>query len=217
MIDLFWTKFVVSIKNLIEELKIVTLYYGNYRFLRADLALHRSYFFKNPFRISKQFLKNRGEREIYAYGETPLTTLDLIARRCGITDRDRVIELGCGRGRTCFWLNLILHCQVKGVDFIPEFIEKAEKIKEKLKLEGIEFQCLDIVDVDLQWATVLYLYGTCLEDETIRELIRKIPAGIKVITVSYPLSDYSPHFKLLDTFTAPFTWGSTEVYLQEKK
>ncbi len=37
-----------------------------------------------------------------------------------------------------------------------------------------------------------------------------------LITVSYPLTDYTekPLFELIRSFPAKFTWGEAEVYLQ---
>ena len=104
--------------------------------MKIDLALLMSYLFQNPYKISKNFLIARHETEIYAYGETPLTSLEKIARSAKLTDRDVVLELGCGRGRTCFWLRSFIGCKVIGVDFIGTFIDKANQVKKKDKSQN---------------------------------------------------------------------------------
>ncbi len=210
---------VVFFRNLIEFIKVAFRYYGCIPFLKADIALRLMYLFHNPYSISKRFLIKKGEKDIYAYGETPLTTLELISRECGIGPTDCVYELGAGRGRGCFWLRSFIGCSVVGIEFVPEFVERAQRIAKKLGLQRIEFRLADFLQCDLQGASVCYLYGTCLEDQAIDVLIEKfakLPPGTKIITVSYPLSDYTekPSFEIMKHFTAPFTWGKADVYMQ---
>lgn len=208
---MIWTKFRVTLWDFFEWLKVVCLYYWG-PFFWIDMALLSKYFFRSPFLISKRFLQARGESNLYAYGETPLTTMALIARNCQITEGDFVIELGCGRGRACFWLNSFIGCKVKGIDYIPDFIRKAKEVGPS----GATFECADFMQADLSEASVIYLYGTCLEDETIKALCKKFHKGTKIITVSYPLTDYSPEFEVIRSFPARFNWGETEIYLQKR-
>jgi len=180
------------------------------------------YLIHNPFSISKRFLIAKGESNIYAYGETPLTTLEKIANECSISKKDCVYELGCGRGRTCFWLHSFIGCKVVGIEMVPEFVERAKRITEKLKISNLQFQLTDMCTANYDDATVLYLYGTCLEDDTINTLIEKfsqLSAGTKIITVSYPLNDFTtkPCFEIMKCFTGTFTWGETEIYLNVVK
>src|SRR5262249_24856476 len=151
----------------------------------------------------------------------PLTTLEKIAHMCHISSRDVVFELGCGRGRTCFWLNQFIGCPVIGVDYVPEFIQRANQIKGSFDLPGIEFRLEDMLKTDLTRATVIYLYGTCLQSPYIESLVEKfkaLPKGTRVITVSYSLNEFVPEapFELLKQFPAQFTWGITDVYYQVK-
>lgn len=210
----------VKIGNAIELCKVAFYYYIDFKYAQIDLSLLFSYFLINPFRESKNFLIQRGEEDVYSYGETPLTTIDLIANQCGISNGDVVFELGCGRGRTCFWLNYWKGCQVIGIDYVPIFIEKAQGIKEKFVRSKVSFRLEDFLQSDLKGATVIYLYGTCLTEVQIRVLIehfQKLPIRTKIITVSYSLTEIQPEspFQVIKEFEAVFTWGKTKVYLQE--
>ncbi len=145
--------------------------------------------------------------------------MDAISKECGITKDDVVYELGCGRGKTVFWLRCFLGCRVVGIEWIYPFVYKAELIQEYLGIEGVEFRFDNMLTADLEDATVVYLYGTCLEDEEIQKLIKNVsqlPAGTKIITVSYPLTAYDKEgrFTLDKAFSATFTWGEGSVYLQ---
>lgn len=215
---LFILNISVQLKSFWEYLKVIVKYHHYTKFFKADLALQLIYLFDNPFSISKRFLIRSGEKEVYAYGETPLTSLDLIAKECQIKPSDTVFELGCGRGRSCFWLNGVIGCKVVGIDYVPEFISRAQRIANKLEMTGVEFREANIVLVDFTGATVFYLYGTCLEEALIDQLIAKflkMPSGTKVITVSYPLTDYSTdrRIEVMKRFPAKFTWGVGDVYL----
>lgn len=212
----------VKFINLVEYLRVIYRYYRNPTFFKIDTRLLLSYLFSNPFRLSKRFLMEKGESDIYTYGETPLTTLEAIARTCGLTSRDVVVEMGCGRGRTCFWLNQFIGCRVIGIDFVPAFIEKAQKVKERFGMSGIEFRLEDLFQTDLTGTTAIYLYGTCFSSQEITRLIGRfsqLPAGTKIITVSYALNEYRTDvsFKIQKQFQAAFTWGTTLVTLQIKK
>ncbi len=211
----------VHCRNFWEFLRVASRYYSNNQFRRIDLSLLTSYFLNSPFAISKEFLKKKGERDLYAYGETPLTTLEYIANNCQINASDVVFELGCGRGRTCFWLNAFKGCRVVGVDFVPVFVERANEIKSKYQVKNVEFRLQDMMLTDLSGATVIYLYGTSLNDGSIKKLIERfktLPAGTKIITVSYPLSDYvQEQFEVMSRFQARFPWGEADIYLNIKR
>ena len=216
---LLWLNLVVFVKNTIEFFKVAFRYYGSFSFLKSDLALRLMYFFNNPYKISKRFLMNRGVKDVYAYGETPLTSLEVIAKECGLSSHDCVFELGCGRGRTCFWLQSFIGCSVVGIEYIPEFVDRANMVKDYLGINDVEFRLGDMTKANLNGATVCYLYGSCLDDKTIRQMadnFARLPAGTKIITVSYPLSDYSESeaFSVMKRFTVPFTWGDADVFLQ---
>lgn len=222
VIPLLLINFKVKFYNFIDYIRTIFNYYGNFNFLKIDSYLIFSYLFRNPFLISKQFLLQKGEDEVDAYGETPLTTVELIAQECRLSAQDTVFELGCGRGRTCFWLNQFIGCRVVGIDYVPEFITRANEIKAKFNLNRVDFRKEDFLESDFNGATVIYLYGTCLPASTIEKLIEKfsqLPRGAKIITISFPLTDYTDTslFEVMRRFPVKLTWGTTDAYLQIKK
>lgn len=203
-----------------EWLRVAVCYYPKeIKFIWLDCLLALQYLWRNPHQLSRAFLKQRGESNIYGFGETPLTTLDSIAKECRLQSKDVVFELGCGSGRTCFWLNTFVKCPVVGVDYLPQFIKKAQRVKKLAHLTQVDFIEQDFLHVDLRKATVIYLYGTCLEEHVIKKLAERFAEmrpRTRIITVSYPLTDYSSQFKLTKTFSARYPWGRAEVFLQEK-
>ena len=212
-IKLFPLYLKVKKREVVEYGRVVSRYYKNKQFCKNDLKILSKYLFYSPYRISKRFLLERGDEEIYTYGETPITTMAAIAEECGITAEDTVMDLGCGRGRTLFWLNDNIGCKAIGVDFNPMFIDKANAVNTS---RDVNFICQDMLDVDFSQATVIYLYGTCLDDDYIMKLINKLsslPSDTKVITVSYSLTEYDAPFTLVKSFNLPYTWGVSDIYL----
>jgi cyclopropane fatty-acyl-phospholipid synthase-like methyltransferase len=198
-----------------EQQRVKKRFYGNAKLCQTDRALAKAYLGRNPFHISKRFLQQKGAASVYAYGETPLTTLAQIAEECGITAQDHVMELGCGRGRGAFFLSNHTGCKVLGIDWIPEFVNTANEISKQLQLSKVRFACTDMFSADFTKATAIYLYGTCLEDaeiELLQTQFQRLRRGTKIITVSYPLEG---NFGLRKEFTAAYPWGETEVFLNE--
>jgi len=220
----FWSLLLLNLqvkfRNLSEFCRVIFRFYRNRSFRQQDLYLLSQYLWKNPFKVSKEFLLKSGAIDPYAYGETPLTTLAQIAEACQISPVDTFFELGCGRGRSCFWISCFYKCRVIGIDFVPVFIEKAQKVKKRYHLESIDFRCEDMLKSSFSGGTIFYLYGTCLDTLVIKKLINKfskLPPGTKIVTVSYPLNDYiqQPLFSILKEWKLPFTWGEGVVYIQE--
>lgn len=202
-----------------EEKKVFRLFYPCHLFQKCDLAMKEAYRFYNPFTISKNFLRKKGEKEINVYGEIPLTSLLKIAQECEIMLYDHVFELGCGRGRSAFFLRSLLQCRVTAVDFIPFFILRAQKIVETFNIKHLTFVCDDILHVALEEATCIYLYGTCLSDKLITQLcgsFLSLPTNTKIITLSYPLKEYHKEFKIIKQFTVTVPWGNIDVFLNQK-
>lgn len=193
-------------------------YYTDAEFSRLDRMLIKTYVFKNPYQISKRYLKRKQEKDIHTYGETPLSTYETIAKEAELQPSDTFLELGCGRGRGLFFLQHFFKCNVIGVERIPLFVRLANHVLHKHKLSGVSFICGDMVSMNLPQARVIYLYGTSLKEEEIKSLVtklKKLPKGTRVISISYPLSDYDEEaFQNKKNFSVSYPWGETEAYLQ---
>jgi SAM-dependent methyltransferase len=179
-------------------------------FQGCNTLFKRAYLFSNPYRMVRT-----GD----IYGETPLASLKRIASECELTQQDYLIDLGCGRGRGAYFLHHISGCRVKGIDRVPQFIKKARWIADRLEISHVDFVCEEMEKSSFSDATVVYLYGTCLSEEAIQTLIHRfqsLPNHATVITVSYPLSDYTKSFATVKQFTVSFPWGEGDVFLNVK-
>ncbi len=168
--------------------------------------------------MSKQYLKLSGHKQIHIYGETPLSTFEVIANECEINQSDTVIDMGAGRGRGIIFLHHFKQIRVIGYERIPYFVKVVNMLIETFNLTRIELINADMLQADLSMGSVIYLYGTVLEDKEIEHLVAKfsrLKAGTKIITISYPLTNYSDEnvFKLAKEFAVSFPWGETSAYL----
>lgn len=197
-LELFYLHFAVKFYEGLQQRRVRKLFYEDPQFQALDRALLRGL---NPFRL----------KEVFPYGETPLCSLKQIADRCGLTAEDRVVDLGCGRGRGVFFLAQHYGCQVQGIDKVRDFIDQASQLKERYSVESVSFLCEDLRNYDFSQATFVFFYGTTFSEEFVSELTEKLkalPRGAKIITVSYPLEG----FELKDQFPVSFSWGTGEVY-----
>ena len=101
----------------------------------------------------------------YAFGK--------ISKNCGISKKDKVMEIGFGRGRCCFWLSSFVGCEVLGVEQIPFFSSVAIFISKVFKIKNLKLFCLDMLDVSYEDIDFVYLYGTCMKDKEIYAFLDK--------------------------------------------
>ena len=198
--------------NLCDWIYNVFHYYGHLRFALQETLLFLAYFFVSPYRIARKL--EGGD----PYGETPHKTLQAIVEAAGVTSKDVVYDLGCGRGRSCFWLANVVGCKAVGIEYNPVFIKKAQSILKLLPASGLEFRLENMLKADLSDATVVYLYAISMLDSDVEKLAKKLQALPKkplIITVSFSLNEYVPVFRIIKRLQVAFPWGQTTCYVQK--
>lgn len=198
-------------------------YYRAPRFLAADLLLWLLYLPRNAYVVSRRFLEARGEHDVHRYGETPLRVLEQIIARCSLRPGARFFELGCGRGRTCFWAHCVAGLTTFGIDYVPTFIEQAERVKRRLFRHNpnLRFFHADIRAVDYSSADLVYLYGTGFDENLIGDWLvemNDLPVGAWVVCASYALTDWpqAAYLQLVEQFEVDYTWGRTHVFVHRR-
>ncbi|MBF8263249.1 MAG: hypothetical protein HW387_914 [Parachlamydiales bacterium] len=208
--NLFWSS---RLFLFCEQCKVMRRFYtASVRFAALDLWMSCLYLFSNPYRMCRRHFKKAGEQNIHLYGETPLTVWKVMAELSEFKETDRFVDLGSGRGRLCFWTHLWFGCQTTGVDWVPQFINKAQKLAALFRLIGVRFVSDRISDADLGDATVVYLY-TFHPDEEIIDF-KKLATDARVITVSEPIAREG--FMVHKSCQAQFPWGPADIYINKK-
>lgn len=210
MIRLYLLRFKTDLLQLIENIRVALRYYHNKEFRKRDLTLLKNSFWNNPYKIGSRYVKKSGN-ESYTYGETPLTSLEMIVKECHITKEDTVYELGSGRGRAALWLGAYLGCKVVAIENVPGLYELSKRV---LTMPNMKVVHNDFLKTSLEGATVLFLFGSCLSEEEIDQLTERVKflkKNTKIITVSFPLKRYCETVKV---FEVPFLFGKASVYYQ---
>ena len=200
----------------------IHLYGHKPRFILPWLWLKLSYLLDSPYGVSRRYQRRNKAKNIYVYGETPLTTLEIIATKSGVTSLDHVFELGAGSGFTSLWLRGVIGCQVTAIELIPLFCWRLHRTVRRMKLAGVDVRCANYLDTSFNDASMIYLYGSNLDDPAITKLATRLgalPEGVRIITISYALQPYvdQPLFALVGQFCVPFEWGEAEVFVQKVK
>lgn len=176
------------------------------------VVLSSLYLFCNPFRKCRKFFQKRGEQEIHMYGETPFASWKKIAEAAELTKEDHFFDLGCGRGRLCFFNHYLIGCRATGVDWVPTFVRRARFTAWLFQLSAVNFLCKRLTEVCLEDATVIYLYTYHPDEERIN--FSGMRKGARVITVSEPLNFEG--FTLLKELQVDYPWGIADVYISIK-
>jgi hypothetical protein len=187
-----------------DRITVIQRYYKSPKFALIDLAFGLVALFVNPYRLCRKFLQKKGTSNIYAYGETPLSTYQRIVEICQIGPQDTWLELGAGRGKGCFWVSHFIGCKVIGIEWVPQFVWIAKSIQILLGCKNLSFECRDIHQVNTHSATFIYLYGNWPSLD--------VGSKTRVLTISEPLEG----FKVLQTFWVRYPWGRTTAFLQQK-
>ncbi|MBF0258098.1 MAG: class I SAM-dependent methyltransferase [Desulfamplus sp.] len=73
-----------------------------------------------------------------------------LAAKAGISEKDSVLDAGCGIGGSSRLLAQTFKCKVTGIDLVPSFIEIARQLSKATQtLEYLTFNCADIINTGL--------------------------------------------------------------------
>lgn len=185
--------------------------YCRYPFMiKVDLMLMSAYFFINPYRALRKYLQKRGESNPHQYGETPPEVIEtLIDAAGGIKRYQYFADLGAGRGRISFFVQKFYGCRVFAYEQLEVFVRKGRKLFPK-----VQFTLGDFLEADLSKMDIIYFYGTMMKESEILAFVSKVKKGCRVISVSYPLTNYDSRFKVTKKVDITFPWGKTKGYIQ---
>ena len=113
-------------------------------------------FYFSHSRLRKEQDLSKIDTNELSYGETCLRTVDTILKRVPIRPTDSFMDLGCGKGKLCFYVHTRYKLPVIGVDTIPSFIEHAKSIAHRYKLaEYCQFHHCNFLDLHIYPSTIL--------------------------------------------------------------
>jgi SAM-dependent methyltransferase len=203
---------IVKLKTLFIEL-ILSLRLKKLIKKRPDLK-HFMHSGPCPYKTAADYHRSKGE-DPYVYGQSPLSTICKLFSKLKLTQHSKVLELGAGDFKVTEFLNQYFGFTVYGLEQIPAFCKIGRQRALTLKTDGIyvlegNYLTTPFPDVD-----IAYLFGSNIQEETLIELLPKLKNISKILTVSFPLSDYSDDFTTVDNWTLLFVFGYATVYLNK--
>jgi len=194
------------IRDALFELDALRRYRTLHRFTTIDWSLKKRDLVSNSYSQCRKYFGKEAAEGIY--GETPLQTIESILRVIGVTEKDTFVDLGCGRGRLCFFVNALFGCTAKGIDLVPSYIREAKKHP----VEGTEFY-LDDYKNHLDQKAIYYWYVVTSNSSEFLNVVDLFCEGAIVITISERIEGW----ELLHTIPALYPWGETYAFVQRKQ
>ena len=213
--------FIVFLRESFWQYRVQREFYSDLEFEKKDKALLSCYKKLSPYKIAKSFSKDQGESNIYTFGSTPLHVYHEILRRWIKNSTGSFLELGSGTGRGLVFLNNFSSCKVDGIEWNSRFVNVFQPLMTSFNLKNIRVFNCDyrlVESFNYDW---IYFYEFFLSEKDFELICDNILKGsmrsTKIITVSYPISDYHPDFESIDSFKTWFPWGRAEVFLSRVK
>lgn len=153
------------------------------------------------------------------YGEIDLESFLALLSLTNPGAEDKFYDLGCGLGKTVFACHKVYDFKkCYGIECLPELVDIAQCIQQQLSIaaDRIQFICDDILNVDWQSNSIIYLNIASFIPEIWQQISFKIqqnPAK-KIITLAKPIANLSHHqVKQTQVLTS---WGIVPAYVYLK-
>jgi SAM-dependent methyltransferase len=135
-----------------------------------------------------------------------------------IVTKSTILDAGCGIGRHS--LLLAKHSyKVTGIDSSQIYIDRANSLKEKEKLDNCEFSLADVrtLEIENKFDAVLSLWSSFgyFDDETNVDILKRFKAALKdegIIIVDVENRDYILKYFIYETFNK-----KDDVYILERR
>jgi len=173
--------------------------------------------------------KKTGELVASTYGEILVSSVDKLIEKLIITSDDVFYDLGSGAGKLVMQMHTNSEVGIaKGVEFQPNRYKIAEKALKKMynhKPELLNDERIisyyngNIINFDLNDATIIFMCSTCFPEELMDVVLEKVRnnSNIKYII---SLKDHDNFKQILpnkETLNLPMTWSSnTNVNIYSK-
>src|SRR3989344_9514448 len=159
-------------------------------------------------------------KKVKNYQDALLRINGVIAEKLGLTNKDFVLDAGCGLGETCFWLANNVGCHVEGVSITPAQIKIAKNLaKKKAKGKKISFRVIDYTKTDYPdnyFDAVVAIEAIChLQDKSVfyKEMYRILKPSGRLAVAEFVLRKLNMNTKQkneirrwLDGWAIPNLW-----------
>jgi Methyltransferase domain len=130
------------------------------------------------------------------YVPTPYVTVDEMLRLAGVGDKDFVIDLGSGDGRTVITAARKFGARAMGVELDSSLvIQSEESARQAGVAERVKFLEQDLFKTDLSQATVITMYLLPSVNLKLRPTLLNLKPGTRIVSHDFDLGDWQPDRK----------------------
>lgn len=110
----------------------------------------------------------------FRYEPTPYEVLERLIDSGWITEKNHVLDVGCGKGRVSFFLSMTTGCICTGVDFNEDMIQRARMNQEScLFPERVQFVCCSAEEYRVENEDCFYFFNP-FSEKILRTVISHI-------------------------------------------
>jgi len=127
---------------------------------------------------------------------TPSELVDKMLEIAGVTEKDIVIDLGSGDGRTVI-AAAKLGAQAVGIEYNPEMVEVSKnKAKEAGVSEKTKFIQTDLFEYDLSEATVITMFLLPEINLKLRPRLLDLKPGTRIVSNTFTMGEWDPDYEV---------------------
>jgi precorrin-6B methylase 2 len=124
---------------------------------------------------------------------TPEALVEQMLRMARVTNRDFVIDLGSGDGRTVIMANQKFGARAMGIEYNPDMVELSKRNAEKAGVgDKVQFMKADIFEFDFSKATVITMYLLPGINIKLRPKILAMRPGTRIVSHAFNMEDWEP-------------------------
>src|SRR5262245_61174191 len=130
------------------------------------------------------------------YVPTPYVTVDEMLRLAGVGDKDFVIDLGSGDGRTVITAATKFGARAMGVELDSHLVLQSEESARRAGVaDRVKFLEQDLFKTDLSQATVITMYLLPSVNIKLRPILINLRHGTRIVSHDFDLGDWQPDRK----------------------
>ena len=140
---------------------------------------------------------------------TPTELVNKMLEISRITDKDFVIDLGSGDGRTVI-AAAKLGARARGIEYNPDMVELSKKNAKEAGVSGkAEFLNADLFESDLSEATVITMFLLPDINLKLRPNLLNLKPGTRIVSNTFTMGDWEPDYEV----TTEDNWNSWNTAL----
>lgn len=104
-------------------------------------------------------LEEQYGHEQYPYQGTPYEIIRGFLKELNLSEDDVLYDLGCGYGRIPLYGAMTTPAQYRGIEIVPERVVEADAVKDKFKLNNVEFRQGNVLEQNYGDGSVFFLFN----------------------------------------------------------